>query len=88
MLRSMLDVHVPLMFEQLLAALTPMHELSPRELEVARLLIESDLTQRDVSERLGAGSLNTVRTHVRGVLNKTGKSSNPRAPPGAVNRAG
>ena len=55
----------------------PFWELSPRELEVLRLL-PSSLSQREIAGELYV-SFNTVRTHTRVIFSKLGVSSRPEA---------
>jgi LuxR family maltose regulon positive regulatory protein len=55
----------------------PYWELSPRELEVLRLL-PSRLSQREIAAELYV-SFNTVRTHTRVIFNKLGASSRAEA---------
>ncbi len=52
-------------------------ELSPRELEVLRLL-PSELSQREIANELYV-SFNTVRTHTRVIFSKLGVTSRPEA---------
>lgn len=57
-----------------LRSLTPCHPLSPREQEVAQLLIQRGMTQPEVAACLGI-SRHTVRALVRRILDKTSASS-------------
>jgi LuxR family maltose regulon positive regulatory protein len=55
----------------------PFWELSPRELDVLRLL-PSGLSQREIADSLYV-SFNTVRTHTRVIFDKLGVNSRPEA---------
>jgi LuxR family maltose regulon positive regulatory protein len=59
------------------AASAPFWELSPRELEVLRLL-PSRLSQREIAAELYV-SFNTIRTHTRVIFNKLGVASRSEA---------
>ncbi len=62
------DVKVPI------AAFSKKYNLSPREQDVLRLMIDRVVNAEDISGKLGI-SQNTVRIHVKNINNKVGARS-------------